>query len=135
MVEIEIEYSGDLRTQAIHGPSGVRLQTDAPTDNQGKGLRFSPTDLLASALGSCALTIMGIYARKEGIALEGARVRVEKHMQDKPERRVGRLVLEFHLPPGIPAEHRGRLEKIPALCPVRRSLLPDIPVDTRFVWT
>jgi putative redox protein len=134
MVEIEVEYQGDLRTHAVHGPSGVRLQTDAPTDNQGQGLRFSPTDLLASALGSCALTIMGICARKEGIALEGAKVRVEKHMQATPERRVGRLVLEFHMPLGIPAEQRPRLEKIPALCPVRRSLLPDIPVDTRFVW-
>ncbi|NMB74833.1 MAG: OsmC family protein [Myxococcales bacterium] len=133
MVEIQIEYTGNLRTRAVHGPSGTVLETDAPTDNQGLGERFSPTDLLATALGSCALTIMGIAARKMGASLEGARVRVEKHMADQPARRIGRLVVEYRLPATLTPPQRAILEKIATACPVFRSLHPDIQIENRFV--
>ncbi len=133
MVEIHIEYTGKLRTRAVHGPSGTVLETDAPTDNQGLGERFSPTDLLATALGSCALTIMGIAARKMGASLEGARVRVEKHMVDQPVRRIGRLVVEYRLPATLTPPQRATLEKIATACPVFRSLHPDIQIENRFV--
>ena len=97
MVKIDVAYEGDLHTTCRHGPSGRELETDAPVDNQGRGESFSPTDLLATALGTCTLTVMGIVARREGWKLEGARSRVEKHMVADPVRRVGRLVLHFEL--------------------------------------
>jgi putative redox protein len=133
MVEIQIEYTGNLRTRATHGPSGTVIETDAPTDNQGLGERFSPTDLVAAALGSCALTIMGIAARKMDVSLEGATVRVEKHMIDQPERRIGRLVAEYRLPPALTHHQRTVMERIASACPVFRSLHPDIKVEIRFV--
>ena len=85
MVEINIEYSGDLRCRSTHGPSGCELITDAPVDNHGKGESFSPTDLVATALGSCVATIMGIYAQRNDFDLVGVKIHVEKHMsQDAP---------------------------------------------------
>ena len=134
MVEIAITYEGELHTLCRHGPSGATLATDAPKDNQGRGEAFSPTDLLATALGSCMLTVMGIVARRNGWPLEGGRVRVEKHMQTQPERRVGRLVLDFILPAAVPDEARAVLERAAHTCPVERSLHPDIDVHARFAW-
>jgi putative redox protein len=128
MVEIEVAYEGDLHTSCRHGPSGRELETDAPIDNQGRGESFSPTDLLATALGTCMLTVMGIVARREGWKLEGARVRVEKHMLAEPVRRVGRLVLHFEMPPGIEADARATLEHAARTCPVKQSIHPDIDV-------
>jgi putative redox protein len=133
MVEIQIEYQGNLRTKATHGPSGTVLETDAPADNQGLAQLFSPTDLLATSLGTCALTIMGIAARKMGATLEGTTVRVEKHMTDKPERRVGKLVVEFTFPKDLSPDHRRTIEKIATACPVYRSLHPDIQIENRFM--
>jgi putative redox protein len=99
-----------------HGPSGRQLETDAPKDNEGRGESFSPTDLLATALGSCMLTVMGIYARRKGWKLDGARARVEKHMATAPVRRIGKLVVEFEMPPHRDA---GRpLERAADTCPV-----------------
>ena len=96
MVEIHLEYRGDLHTEAVHGPSSTRLETDAPKDNQGRGDSYSPTDLLATALGTCMVTIMAMAARERGIELAGTRVRVEKHMVKDPRRRVGRLDRRHH---------------------------------------
>ncbi len=134
MVRIEIDYQGELHCRARHGPSGAVLETDAPIDNQGRGAAFSPTDLLATALGTCMLTIMGIVAQRHGWALEGTRVVVEKHMVATPERRVGRLEVVLELPAGIPAEARPVLERAALTCPVQQSLHPETKVGTTFRW-
>ena len=134
MVEIDVVYEGDLHTQCHHGPSGAEVATDAPVDNEGLGQSFSPTDLVATALGGCMLTIMGIVARRHAWPLEGARAHVEKHMVADPARRIGRLVLRFDMPPGLPPESRGVLERAAESCPVRYSLHPDLEADLTFDW-
>jgi putative redox protein len=133
MVEMRIDYTGDLRTRIVHGPSGTVIETDAPVDNQGLGERFSPTDLLAAALGSCALTIMGIAAKKRNLSLKGAAVRIEKHMQDSP-RRVGRIVMDVTLPAALSEHDRTLMEKICDSCPVHLSICPDIKVENNFSY-
>ncbi len=134
MVEIRIDYQGELHTSAEHGPSGSVLETDAPKDNEGRGEAFSPTDLLATALGSCMMTVMGIVARRHEWPLEGAKVRVEKHMVADPVRRVGRLDVSFQMPAGIPEEARKVLERSAHTCPVHKSLHPETKVETTFEW-
>jgi putative redox protein len=133
MVEIAIRYEGELHTRAKHGPSGSELETDAPKDNEGRGEAFSPTDLLATALGSCMLTVMGILARRKGWPIEGARARVEKHMVAEPVRRIGKLVVEFDMP-AVPEGARTMLERAAHTCPVHQSLHPDVELDIRFHW-
>ena len=88
MVSIDITYDGQLHTTAVHGPSKARIATDAPVDNMGRGEAFSPTDLLATALGTCIITTMGIVAQREGLDLSGATVHVEKEMTATGPRRV-----------------------------------------------
>lgn len=134
MVEIGIVYEGSLRTTCEHGPSSGRIQTDAPVDNQGRGEAFSPTDLLAAALGSCMLTVMGIRARNEGWPLEGARVRVVKQMASAP-RRVSRLVVEFSMPGLLDEASRQTLERVAWACPVKQSLHPSVELDVSFRYT
>ncbi|MAE95541.1 MAG: osmotically inducible protein OsmC [Deltaproteobacteria bacterium] len=135
MVEIDIRYEGGLHTGARHGPSAATLETDAPRDNEGRGEAFSPTDLLATALGSCMLTVMGIVARRHEWPLEGATAHVEKHMVADPVRRVGRLVVRFEMPSGISEEARKVLERTAHTCPVKESLHPDTRVETTFHWS
>ena len=132
-VRIEVRYEGELHTVASHGPSGARLETDAPKDNEGRGESFSPTDLLATALGTCMLTVMGILARRKGWAIEGARARVEKHMVAQPVRRIGKLVVDLDMP-AVPEEARAMLERAAHTCPVHQSLHPDVELDIRFRW-
>ena len=134
-VRIEVQYEGELHTTATHGPSGARLETDAPKDNEGKGASFSPTDLLATALGTCMLTVMGIYARRKGWDMKGARVTVDKDMVADPVRRVGHLGLRFEMPAGIPEDARKPLERAAHTCPVHQSLHPDVKIETSFVWS
>ena len=134
MVAMELEYLGELHCRATHGPSGRVLETDAPVDNQGRGESFSPTDLLATALGSCILTVMGIAARTHGVDMAGATARVEKEMAAAPARRVGRLAVEVRVPGEVGAEDRLRLERAAHSCPVHKSLHPDVEVEVRFVW-
>ena len=134
MVEIDVDYEGDLHTRCRHGPSSCVLETDAPVDNQGRGESFSPTDLLATALGSCALTTMGIVARREGWDLSGARATVEKHMVADPRRRVGRIVVRFELPGGVEGEARTRLEETAHGCPVMQSISADLEAELHFDW-
>jgi len=134
MVRIESRYEGDLHTTNVHGPSGARLETDAPTDNQGRGEAFSPTDLVAAALGSCVLTVMGIVARRRGWSLEGASATLEKHMVSQPRRRIGRLDVRLVMPAGIPEDARPVLERAAHTCPVHQSLHPDVEVDLAFEW-
>lgn len=132
MVEIDIEYQGELHCRATHGPSGATIETDAPVDNQGKGEAFSPTDLLATSLGVCMMTLMGIYARRHAIDLKGTRVHVVKEMIADPDRRVGRVAVTMTLPAGIDPKQRGPLERAALTCPVKGSLHPDVVVETIF---
>ena len=131
MVEINTAYEGGLHCKAVHTPSGVIIETDAPIDNRGKGESFSPTDLLATSLGVCYLTTMGIAAEDRGIDLKGATCRVEKHMSTDSLRRVVRLVAEITFPAGIPLDKRGILEAVALHCPVSKSIHPDIDVDLK----
>jgi putative redox protein len=134
-VRIDVRYEGDLHTVATHCPSGAKLETDAPKDNEGRGERFSPTDLLATATGTCMLTVMGILARRKGWNMDGARATVDKDMVADPVRRIGRLALRFEMPAGIPADARPLLERAAHACPVHKSLHPDVEVETTFVWS
>lgn len=135
MVHSDITYLGGLRCEAVHGPSGLRIQTDAPVDNQGRGEAFSPTDLCAASLGACMATVMGIYAQRHGIALEGMTIGVDKGMSAEPPRRIARLGVVFRIP--LPPDHpqREALERAAHTCPVALSLHPDIEKDVRFEWT
>jgi putative redox protein len=135
-VEIRVVYEGELRCRCEHGPSGVVLNTDAPVDNQGRGESFSPTDLVATALGSCMLTIMGIVARRNAYPIEGTAVRVVKEMVQEPVRRIGKLSVEFHVKNGgsLSAKDRKILEMAADTCPVRKSLHPDIETPVVFHW-
>ena len=134
MVKIKIDYEGGLHSRAVHGPSSASLQTDAPVDNQGRGENFSPTDLVAAALGSCMLTVMGIVAQRHGWGLEGAQAHVEKHMVADPTRRVGRLVVDLDFPATIPESAREILLNTANTCPVKESLHPGIEIDLRPHW-
>lgn len=134
MVEIDIEYAGDLHCRAVHGPSGAVIVTDAPKDNQGKGEAFSPTDLLATSLGVCMITIMGMYARTKGVDLKGARVHVTKEMVADPQRRVGKLRVSFDLPRHVAEESRRAMERAAESCPVRLSLGHDVEIETAYRW-
>ena len=133
-VSFTTTYLGDLRTRMVHGPSGSVIETDAPVDNHGKGERFSPTDLVASALGSCMLTIMGIVAKRDGIRLEGTAVEVEKHMTAELPRRIAKIVVRFTMAAGIDPAQRTKLEKAAHTCPVTLSLHPDIQQVVGFTW-
>lgn len=134
MVQIEIAYEGRLRCRAVHGPSGTTLSTDAPKDNMGQGESFSPTDLVATALGTCMLTIMGIVAQRHSIELEGATVAVGKEMVTSPVRRIGRLTVDIRVPRAVTAEQRSLLENAARTCPVHKSLHPDIETPIAFHW-
>ena len=134
MVEVGISYEGRLRCRAIHEPSGAELITDAPKDNMGEGKSFSPTDLVATALGSCMMTIMGIQAQKTNLDLTGTTVRVSKEMVSQPQRRIGKLVVDITVPVPVSAEDRQKLSNAAMACPVHRSLHPDIETPINFHW-
>ena len=134
MVSIHITYQGDLHCEAVHGPSGTTLATDAPKDNMGKGESFSPTDLVATALGSCIMTVMGIAARSLNVDLKGATVEVEKHMIATPVRRIGKLPVIVRVPVRVSDEQREKLEHAALTCPVHQSLHPDIESPVQFIW-
>ena len=133
-VQIEIVYRGELHCDATHGPSGTQLSTDAPVDNQGKGESFSPTDLVATALGTCMLTTMGIYARRHEVDLSGGTVTVLKEMTQVPVRRIARLTTEIRLPVSADHPQREALERAALTCPVHQSLHPDVQKPVTFVW-
>jgi putative redox protein len=134
MVEIQLAYSGELRCSAVHGPSGKTLITDAPVDNHGKGESFSPTDLVATALGSCMMTVMGIVAERKQLNLSGMKVRVEKHMSADSPRRIVKLPVVIVMP--LPSDHpeRALLEAAALGCPVHHSLHADIEKPVSFEW-
>jgi len=132
-----VTYGGGLRTQAVHLQSGSPIETDAPTDNHGQGARFSPTDLIGTALASCMLTTIAIRARALEGPLKGVGIDVRKVMSATPPRRIAGLELTFHYPPGadFPAEQRAEVERIAWSCPVKESLHPDIRLDVDFNWS
>jgi uncharacterized OsmC-like protein len=134
MVEISIKYLGDLQCEARHEPSGTVITTDAPVDNEGRGESFSPTDLAATSLGACMLTIMGIAARKQGVNLGDTQVKVLKEMTAQPPRRIAKVTVVFTIP--LPASHekRAMLEEAARNCPVHLSLDPGVEQDMRFDW-
>jgi putative redox protein len=134
MATIKTIYLGELRTDNEHLQSGNKVITDAPTDNRGKGEYFSPTDLLATALGSCIMTIMGIKARDNGIDLEGTTVDVTKIMASEP-RRVAEVVVEFHFPKkGYSDKERQLVESVAGTSPVPLSLHPELKQTLLFNW-
>jgi putative redox protein len=132
MVHQNITYIGELRCEAIHGPSNIHLTTDAPTDNLGKGESFSPTDLVVTALATCIITTAGMIAQRENVKLEGTKIYAEKHMSTDSLRRIVKIILEFEMPGNIPLNFRQKLETTAASCPVKKSIHPDIAMDIHF---
>ena len=137
-VEIDLVYEGQLHCVATHGPSGATLATDAPVDNHGKGESFSPTDLVATALGACVMTIMGIVADRNQLDLTGTRIHVTKEMIQQPVRRIGKLAVTVTVPSekaGLLSDtDRSKLETAARHCPVHQSLHPDIDAPIEFSW-
>lgn len=133
MTKMRTIYLGDLRTEIEHIQSGNKVKTDAPLDNNGKGEYFSPTDLFASSLGSCMLTIMGISAKSYGFNIDGTRLEIEKIMAANP-RRVAEIIIDYYFPKGIKysVKEKRLLESTARTCPVANSLHPDIIKTIRF---
>lgn len=134
METIQTTYLGELSTKAMHVKSGATLITDAPTDNQGKGESFSPTDLLSASLGSCMLTIMGIASRTHGIQMDHTEMKITKIMASNP-RRVSEIVVEFFFPKkDYTDKEKAILENAARTCPVALSLHPDLKQTIYFNW-
>ena len=131
----QIKYEGNLRTVATHLQSGTVIETDAPTDNQGKGERFSPSDLVATALGNCMLTIMGIKARDMQLDLENTTIDITKNMVTSP-RRIGEIKVVINFPKNLQTDEKQReiLERAAMTCPVFESLHPEMKKDVEFRW-
>ncbi len=125
---ISTKYIGDGICELTHGPTSKKILTDLPPDNGGKGTQFSPTDLFASSLASCILTIMGKVAERDGLAFGGSTINIEKIMNDNP-RRVKRFVIAVTFAAGIDDAAKKKLLKCVDTCPVHRSLHPDIEVE------
>lgn len=132
-VEFKGSYLGDLKVEVIHGPSGAPLLTVPPVDNQGDGSSFSPTDLVAAALGSCMLSLIAIVGTRDGLDLSGLAFRAEKHMTSNP-RRIGAIPITLQMPKGLDPEQRKKLENAALTCPVHRSLHPDVEKVVTFVY-
>ena len=129
-----VTYESNLRTTCLHLQSGSVFETDAPTDNKGKGERFSPTDLIATGLGACLITTMGIKAESMEIALDGAKVEVTKVMVSDP-RRIGKIIVHATMPAlNLDDKTKEILERVGRTCPVERSLHPDVELDIQFNW-
>jgi putative redox protein len=137
MVDIDVIYEGGLHCAATHEPSSAKVATDAPVDNHGRGESFSPTDLVATGLGTCMATVMGLLARSKQWNLDGSRIHVKKEMTKTGARRIARLPvrIEFaNTTADLDAEARGALEHAANTCPVRLSIHEAIDVPVEFVW-
>ncbi len=135
MAKFTSEYKGNLQISSIHSENNIQLITDAPTDNGGKGESFSPTDLCALSLGTCAMTMMGLYAQNHGLDLVGARMETQKIMAANPRR-----IAEIHVTITMPArdfseKDKKSLENVIKTCPVHHSLHPDIVQNISLVWS
>ena len=131
--QIEIIYEGELRTRATHLASGSEIITDAPLDNQGKGEKFSPTDLVATAIGSCMLTIMGITANVQSIDISGTKIKVEKIMGADP-RKIAEINIEVIFSTIISGKHKAILERAANHCPVAKTLEGNIEENIKFIY-
>lgn len=133
----KIVYLGDLRTQATHLQSNETIITDAPVDNNGKGEAFSPTDLAATSLGNCAMTIMGILAKREGIEFIGSEIEVTKIMSAEAPRRIVKVIVDFTMktPKALSEEVQAKYVRAAHTCPVSLSLHPEIEQVFNFNWT
>jgi uncharacterized OsmC-like protein len=134
MVKMTAVYTGEKHCTAKHEPSQAVLDTDAPKDNQGRGESFSPTDLVATALGTCILTTMAIVAERDGVDIKGAKMTVEKVMNANP-RTIGSLKTVIEMPSKLPDDYRKKMEHVANTCPVKRSLHPDVQVPVEFLYT
>ena len=134
MVVITGEYTGELRCELKHGPSGTVIETDAPADNHGRAERFSPTDLMATALIACMTTTLAIKTREKGWRFEGTKMRVEKIMSTDAPRRIVKLPVELWLPIDLGPAERTEVEDILANCPVYKSLHPGIETPLIVHW-
>lgn len=132
-VTISGRYMGNKRVELVHEPTGTKIITDAPKDNQGEGRAFSPTDLAAGSLGACLLTIMAIVGERSGIQLDGACFELEKHMNEDP-RRIGKIPVKIHLPAALTPAQRSILQNAVKACPVHRSLHPEIDITIEFLY-
>lgn len=133
MATSNITYVGDLRTVCIHLQSGTQILTDAPTDNHGKGEAFSPTDLVATALGSCMVSIMGIKSKDLNVDLKDSTVSITKIMQSEP-RKIAKIEVILNMPIETSEKNKTILERAAMTCPVLLSLHPDIEKDVVFNW-
>lgn len=131
----KIIYKGDLRCECTHLQSGTVIETDAPTDNRGKGERFSPTDTVCVALATCIITTMGIKANDMGIDLKGTAADVKKHMLAEP-RRIGQIDVTLHFPAELVLDEKNKtiLERVGNNCPVTKSLHPDLKMNIVYNW-
>lgn len=131
----KIVYDGDLRTTATHLRSNTQIETDAPIDNNGKGKRFSPTDLVATALGSCMLTLMGIAAKTHGLDIEGTECEIEKIMESNP-RRIGeiKVLMKMRTPVRLSEKNQSILYNAAVTCPVYKSLSEELKKTVEFIW-
>ena len=133
MVKIQTKYIGEKKCESIHEPSGSIVITDAPKDNHGQGMNFSPTDLLATSLGTCILTTIAIHLEKEGIRIDGSTVIVEKEMTPPP-RRIASLKTTLHFPKSLTSEIQQRIPEIAAQCPAKKSIHPDVLMPMHFYF-
>lgn len=132
---IKAKYLGDLRLECVHVQSGTKIITDAPTDNRGKGEAFSPTDLCATSLAACVMTIMGIYARDHDIDLTGTEIEVTKRMAAEP-RRIGEINVTFHMPDReFSDKQKTILERMAHTCPVHLTLAEGVQQNFTFLWS
>lgn len=135
-VEMEIQYLGQLQCQALHSPSQTVITTEAPKDNGGLGRSFSPTDLMASSLGACMLTIMALSAKKEGISIDGTKIKLTKEMASKPVRKIASIKVKMSVPNSqhFTAKQKELLEYAARNCPVQKSIEPSIhvPLEIEF---
>jgi uncharacterized OsmC-like protein len=132
-VEITGNYIGNLKVALTHGPSGAQLTTVPPVDNQGDGSSFSPTDLVATALGACMLSLITIVGERDGLDMTGLAFRAEKHMASNP-RRIGAIPVTIQMPKGLTPDQRKKLENAALTCPVHKSLHPEVEKPVTFVY-
>ena len=125
------KYSGELRTHSVHTQSGETYITDAPTDNEGKGEAFSPTDIVATSLANCMMTIMGIVSKRKGLIIEGTEAKIDKFMATDP-RRITEIKIDFYFPVNFSEDERKLLEKSALNCPVAKSLSSDLKQNIEF---
>ncbi len=134
MSKMTMKYEGDLELSVRHELSGVEIKTDAPPDNRGKGRSFSPTDLMATSIASCYLTLMGIGADEMGVDITGMSADVEKIMVNEPTRRIGEVKVDVQMPAGIPEDKREDLIAWAKKCPVCKTLSPELKVTVNYNW-